>query len=295
MLDTKTMTREEWLMERRKGIGGSDVATILGLTENWRTAYELWEEKTNKVPIEESTALRLKVGQKCEQVVADLFTEETGIAVQKRNAIFQHKKYPWLLANIDRYCVGQSCGLECKTVENMGFLKDEWGPSSTAEAVNDKIPFRYYPQVMHYMNVLEMDRFFVAALIGFADFRWYVIPWDQPLWDGIFDKLEQFWFGNVQADIPPDPVNLSDLAKLYSKANLEPIEATAQVAYAVQKHVRMKKAEKAIKAQKADLAFEIQSFMGDHNALLGADGSVVTTWKKSAKSGRRTFLTKESK
>ena len=30
-LKTSTMSRDEWLEERRKGIGGSDVAALLGL------------------------------------------------------------------------------------------------------------------------------------------------------------------------------------------------------------------------------------------------------------------------
>ena len=41
------MTREDWLEERKKGIGGSDAATILGLNP-YKTTIELWEEKTGR-------------------------------------------------------------------------------------------------------------------------------------------------------------------------------------------------------------------------------------------------------
>lgn len=34
---TADMSRDEWLLERRKGIGGSDASVILGLNK-WRTA-----------------------------------------------------------------------------------------------------------------------------------------------------------------------------------------------------------------------------------------------------------------
>ena len=33
-----------WLEERRKGIGGSDVAAIMGLSP-WKTAYQVYQDK----------------------------------------------------------------------------------------------------------------------------------------------------------------------------------------------------------------------------------------------------------
>ena len=38
------MNREQWLEERKKGIGGSDVACILGMSP-YKTNVALWEEK----------------------------------------------------------------------------------------------------------------------------------------------------------------------------------------------------------------------------------------------------------
>ena len=39
------MNREQWLEERKKGIGGSDVACILGMSP-YKTNVALWEEKS---------------------------------------------------------------------------------------------------------------------------------------------------------------------------------------------------------------------------------------------------------
>jgi len=41
------MNKEEWLEERKNGIGGSDAATILGLNP-YKTNIDLWEEKTGR-------------------------------------------------------------------------------------------------------------------------------------------------------------------------------------------------------------------------------------------------------
>ena len=46
-ISTAAMSRDEWLKERTKGIGGSDVSTILGLNP-YKTPLQLWEEKTGK-------------------------------------------------------------------------------------------------------------------------------------------------------------------------------------------------------------------------------------------------------
>ena len=47
-VSTVNMSREEWLERRRKSIGGSDSAAILGLSE-YSSAYSVWAEKTGKV------------------------------------------------------------------------------------------------------------------------------------------------------------------------------------------------------------------------------------------------------
>ena len=51
-ISTAAMSRDEWLKERTKGIGGSDVATILGLNP-YKTPLQLWEEKgsSSKTPV----------------------------------------------------------------------------------------------------------------------------------------------------------------------------------------------------------------------------------------------------
>lgn len=43
-----TMHGPQYLEERRKGIGGSDIAAILGLSP-WKTAYQVYQEKRKEV------------------------------------------------------------------------------------------------------------------------------------------------------------------------------------------------------------------------------------------------------
>lgn len=52
IIPTKDLTRAQWLELRRQGIGGSDVAAILGLSK-WRTALEVWQDKTATAPADD--------------------------------------------------------------------------------------------------------------------------------------------------------------------------------------------------------------------------------------------------
>ena len=46
LVSTENLTEQEWLAYRRQGIGGSDVAAILGISP-FRTARDLYDDKLN--------------------------------------------------------------------------------------------------------------------------------------------------------------------------------------------------------------------------------------------------------
>ena len=51
-INIKGMSREQWLKERKRGVGGSDVGKVLGVSE-WGTAVDVWLEKTGRTaPVE---------------------------------------------------------------------------------------------------------------------------------------------------------------------------------------------------------------------------------------------------
>ena len=48
----RSMSRQAWLAERRKTIGGSDAAGIVGLSR-YATPYTVWADKTGRLPEQE--------------------------------------------------------------------------------------------------------------------------------------------------------------------------------------------------------------------------------------------------
>jgi len=72
-----TLTREEWLEQRRSGVGGSDVAAILGVDPFGKTAADVFDEKVgNGVEVEQT--LPMKRGNVLEPIAVQQYVEETG-------------------------------------------------------------------------------------------------------------------------------------------------------------------------------------------------------------------------
>ena len=279
------MDRKEFLEQRQKGIGGSDVAPILGLSK-WSTPLDVYFSKVDPVKVEEKVPDHLHFGNVLESVVADEFERRTGIKVQRRNQMFRDSKEPCLVANIDRYCVGERAVLECKTVN--AFAKGDWGESGT-----DEVPEAYILQCLHYMAVTGYHKCFLAVLIGGNEFRWYVVPWRQSLANYAREKCVAFWRDYVEPRTPPPPVNTDDLLALYGAGGLSPIEANDEILNTIYVLQVAKASEKGAKERRAELELEIKKYLGEHDALVDpGTGDILATFKASTS---RRIDTKELK
>ena len=191
LVNTKDMDRDEWLEWRRKGIGGSDVAAICGMSR-YKSPMAVYLDKIGELETVEDNP-KMKAGRILEPVIADWFSEETGCKVWRQNAIFQHPKYPFMLANIDRWLPGLNAGLECKNTSE--YSRYDWEGTQA--------PTEYILQCNHYMAVTGADRWFIAVLIGGWDFQWRVIERDDELIQNLITIEETFWNDHVLAKVPP--------------------------------------------------------------------------------------------
>ena len=75
--------REDWLKQRKLGIGGSDVAAVLGLSA-FRTPTDVYLDKIGEAEPRQATD-SMHFGQLLEAVVAKEFARRTGMKVQRVN------------------------------------------------------------------------------------------------------------------------------------------------------------------------------------------------------------------
>ena len=119
LVDTENLPRDEWLEWRRKGIGGSDAATIIGVSP-FSTARDLYYDKLNIVSAvdEENNWVQKEIGHLLEDLVAKIFSKKTGYPVYQVKKMFYHPLYPYMLADVDyfvRLPDGKTAILEIKT------------------------------------------------------------------------------------------------------------------------------------------------------------------------------------
>ncbi|WP_434361029.1 YqaJ viral recombinase family protein [Parasalinivibrio latis] len=289
---------ERFHMERRLGIGGSDVAAILGISP-YRTAYDVWLEKTGrKTPDDLSCNPHVHFGTELEDIVAKEYARRTGQKIQKRRYPYVHKSMPWLRANIDRFIIGADKGLECKTADKWA-ARDQWGKGNiyqeldnqiTLFQADDDVPEPYMLQELHYMIVLNKREWDLAVLIGGNDFRIFTMAWNQALADIVTQRLTTYWFDHVIADVPPEPQTLQDVECLYRYDDGSHITATPDIIDVFWQFKTLKEQISALETQAygplvggkriGGLDMKIKAFMGEHaDLLLDETGKKLCSWK----------------
>ena len=184
--------REQWLEMRRRGLGGSDAATVVGLNP-YSSRLALYADKLGLMP-ERDDNEAMRQGRDLEAYVAERWCEVTGKAVQRVNAILMNEEYPFALANIDRKVVGERAGLECKTTSVY----------NNADFAAGEIPPMYYTQCMHYLAVTGYDRWYLAVAVLNKAFYTFTIERDEAEIDALMAAERKFWEEHIVKRIPPE-------------------------------------------------------------------------------------------
>ena len=207
LVNTATLTEDQWLAWRRKGIGGSDVASALGISP-YRTARELYYDKIGIEPAVEGRdmSITFEIGHLLEDVVAQIFSKKTGLMVYRDQMMYQHPLYPFMLADVDRFVTlpnGKKAILECKTAHyDVQYL---WA--------NGAVPRHYELQVRHYMAVMNIDVAYIACLFSNNenDFVWQKIERDLDEEESNILQLQDFWENYVLRRVEPPLTEKPDM------------------------------------------------------------------------------------
>jgi putative phage-type endonuclease len=273
--------RIEWLLRRRQGIGGSDVAGILGLSKfKGNTNIDIYNEKTSTETPEDSPTPRMRWGNILEQPIAVEYMRQTGFKVVRDNRLLRSKKYPFLQANIDRRIVGQKKGLEIKTANQ--FAGGDWGEPGT-----DQVPDYYIPQVFHYMICTGFKSWDICVLIGGQDFRIYTVDYNEALAEFFIKKCIKFW-ECVTTKTPPVPNTLSAAGVRYRQDNDQTIVADPHTVDLMQELKRQRASRDDFKKMSEKTEMDLKIIIGANKYLVDDDGNRLATWS-TTKNNSRTF------
>ncbi|MFF4738803.1 YqaJ viral recombinase family protein [Streptomyces sp. NPDC001262] len=194
------LDRAEWLAVRRTGIGGSEVAAVLGMSR-YTSPYEVYLDKRGELPLDRPQPAVLAEaafwGQTHEPTIARVFAERTGLGVIEGPGTLAHVERRWMLANVDRYVLtpGESTPsslLEIKT--RSAYQLDEWLRG---------IPDGPALQTHWYLAVTGYQHAHVAALLGGNRLLVHRVERDEQLVEHLVELVGRFWQGVLDGTPPP--------------------------------------------------------------------------------------------
>lgn len=177
----------EW-HEARKGISGSDIGAILGVSP-FKSTYTLWAEKRGLISDHIEPSIAMRMGTLFEPAIRQLFTEQHDSFDVYETGTWASDKNPTYKANPD------------------GLIRDRWGALGILEIKHtsqywSELPRTYFEQVHWYLATLGLEFAIVAAVAGgrYAEFS---VTFDQEHADYVYKRVEAFQ-RMVEQNIEPD-------------------------------------------------------------------------------------------
>lgn len=281
LINTKSLSREEWLAVRKQGIGSSDAAAACGI-HPYLSMLELWMIKTGRMEssIDESIEgySPLYWGNTLEPMVAKYYQEHTGNKVRRINAILQHP-YPdnhFMLANLDYSVVGSDEVqiLECKTTGEHG-----------AKLWKHGVPLYVTCQVQHQLAVTGKTAAHICVLLCGHEAKIYKVERDERLIESIMEHERLFW-QYLQTDTPPTPDHSESAARALKQLYPKP-EPNSKIDFKndtganklFEQLLSYRDYMQELEQRHDQVKHQLQSLIKDHEVAVFDKGAI--SWKRS--------------
>ena len=272
------MSREQWLVERKKGVGASEAAAVLGISP-WASPADVWARKRGLIPEQEENE-RLRTGRLFEEPIAQLYAEREKVQLvgggDRQYDMIWHPAGIPVFATPDRLVLGADRGLEIKTVEpRMAHL---WGEEGT-----DAIPPYYVTQVAVCMAVSGRGEWDVAAWFGLNDFRVYRLVRDRDLEEAIISRLTEWWRRYVvigeEPEIDGSKAYADYLVQKFPQNRTPLLGANEETEKLLSDLFAIRDQVKADELIETEIENKLKAAIGDAEGIQGICGKV--TWRLS--------------
>lgn len=249
------MNREQFLLDRKQGIGGSDVAAIMGLSP-WATALDVFRDKTNPELALDEPSEDMQRGIRVEKYILQEYSERSEVQLDTNVPTIIDPQYPFMRANIDARQLDGNVIIEAKSTK---------APLSSWEK---GIPEYYKTQVAYYAMLADADYVEIPVLFSGWTYACFTYWRDETFEAEIKAAVINFWQNHIVKNIPPKPTTIDELKAAYPiisdektiTADNDMREKVYQLQEASEQRKTLEKQEKKLKA-------EIQCFMGDAGLL----------------------------
>lgn len=257
------MLTPDQIERRRCGIGSSDIPAIVGVSPH-AGPIDVYLDKIGLA--EERSTEATGLGDRAEAFVAELYREQTGACLYAGPGTKAHPAHPWALATPDRLRAGAL--IEIKLVG-----------ARMVHLWEDGVPAHVLAQVQWQLEVCDVERADVAALLGGTEFRVYPVERDRARAADLLEAGRRFWHEHIIARVPPphtgaDARRLAQLAHPRNSGEMRP--RTFEAEHLREAILALRCQEQALADQRKRLEAEAMAMIGDAD---GIDGCF--TWRRA--------------
>lgn len=275
IVDTTGMDRDDWLILRREGIGGSDAAAICGLSQ-WASPFSVWIDKVSTDPPVDNAGEAAFWGTVLEPVVRDTVADRTGLILKADPWLYAHPDHGFMRANIDGDAIDGDA--------DVGIYEGKTGSVYTADGWDDdQIPTAYQIQIQHYLAVTARTWAICGVLIGGQRLEIRHVERDEELIGSLIEIETDFW--RHVLDGTPPALDGSDattdlLGRLYEPVpGKELIVDLGRATELIEARTAAAAAEKEAKTEKDRCSNELRALLGDATDAISPDGDRLFTWR----------------
>lgn len=274
-------SKTEWLAQREKGIGSSEVGTILGLNP-WETPYQLWRRKKGMAaPVQENEAMR--AGHILEGAVAAYFEQESGRHVIKAS------EGDWIAVDTERDFLrvspDRTYWLEGKhSRDNKGIVECK---TTQLDIDAHDLPRHWFCQLIYQLGVMGYRQGSLAWLTRGRRFGYRDFDFDPDFYAFILERLTKFWTDYILGDQEPPLTTVDDVLLKFPHSSLgKAVEARDEVIHDILSLKSIKPQIDELSRQKKELEDRIKTFMADADTLClpgtrESSPKVLATWKSA--------------
>jgi putative phage-type endonuclease len=266
--------RERWLVARRSGLGGSEVAAILGI-HPYRSALEVYADKCGLLPPEGETSEVARWGTIFEGPIVDEFARRTGREVVRSNELLRSRLRPWQTVTPDaiQYSgVPKGCsGPGLAEVKTTGY--GDW---------EEQVPAHVLVQVQHGLAVTGAE---------WQTLIWLPFPERKLAWRDLLphaefqalllERVDAFWT-RVLDRRPPDADGSDSARRALFALDPELVEECVELedADAIADELEEISAQQTrLEARKALISNRVLQALGECKVGLLEDGRYWNSWR----------------
>lgn len=271
--------RADWLTERSKGLGSSDIATIIGANP-YRTPYELWAERKGLAPKAEGNSFLMELGHSLEPVIADFYERYTGRRILPESVgdwMYVDEEKDFLRASPDRL-------FELPKGRGEGILEIK---STSLRIDPDDLPRYWFCQLQYQMGIGQKEHGSIAWLSQGRDLGYQDFDFNPKFYEYLKEQATEFWERYIIGDEEPPLTSPKDYALKYTQhTEGKTLQADSETLTAYHRLKDIKTQIKDLETQEEILTTQIKVALLDAEALIDATGATLLSYKTNKDSER---------